>query len=616
MRKLTFLFVLFLLLGYSVQAQSTAFTYQGYLTDSSGGITDTCNFQFSMYDAASSGSQIGSTQAVSSVTVDEGRFATQLDFGSNAFDGSLRYLEIAVQCTGDGSFTTLAPRQTLSPSPCSIYSSSAPWSGLTGVPPGFADDIDDIGDDWNSLSNIPSGFADGIDNVGTGTPGWALTGNAGTTPGTNFIGTTDDVALEFHVNGIRGLRIEPATNLNATTINVIGGYSGNTVGSDVVGATIFGGGQALDGSNLYPNTVLGDYSTISGGELNTVSSNLGTIGGGFGNTVSVTIGTIGGGGDNTASGGGSTIGGGERNTALSLYSTLGGGYYNMVTGYVSTIAGGAANVIFDDYGVIAGGDGNRAGSDDSDATTAPYASVGGGGGNISGGELSTVGGGYTNQAGGLASTVPGGALNQALGEMSFAAGRQAIADDNGAFVWSDSRDTDVNSPGTDTFNVSAQGGIWLGTGTSPSITSGRFIDTDTGAYLTTGGAWTNSSDRNSKTNFEAVDTQAVLEQVIAMPITTWNYLAEGEYVQHMGPMAQDFQAAFSLGADETSISTIDADGMALAAIQGLYDVVQEKDSQIVALQRYVVIIGGVALIALLGMAYLLIDRRRGQVQAA
>ena len=55
-------------------------------------------------------------------------------------------------------------------------------------------------------------------------------------------------------------------------------------------------------------------------------------------------------------------------------------------------------------------------------------------------------------------------------------------------------------------------------------------------------------------------------------------------IRHIGPMAQDFYAAFGVGEDDRHISTVDADGVALAAIQGLYQVVQDKDAAIASLQ--------------------------------
>lgn len=79
--------------------------------------------------------------------------------------------------------------------------------------------------------------------------------------------------------------------------------------------------------------------------------------------------------------------------------------------------------------------------------------------------------------------------------------------------------------------------------------------------------WTCSSDKTLKENFQAVDTEKVLEAVVNLPVTTWN--VKGSKVRQIGPSAQDFYAAFQLGEGDKSINTTDAQGVALAAIQGL-----------------------------------------------
>jgi hypothetical protein len=84
-----------------------------------------------------------------------------------------------------------------------------------------------------------------------------------------------------------------------------------------------------------------------------------------------------------------------------------------------------------------------------------------------------------------------------------------------------------------------------------------------------------------------VSTAAILERVSKMPIQQWRFKAEAENVKHVGPMAQDFRAAFGLGAHETAIATVDADGVALAAIQGLNEVVKEKEARIATLEKSV-----------------------------
>jgi hypothetical protein len=99
------------------------------------------------------------------------------------------------------------------------------------------------------------------------------------------------------------------------------------------------------------------------------------------------------------------------------------------------------------------------------------------------------------------------------------------------------------------------------------------------------GTITPNSDRNAKTDFTAVDPAAVLDCVAKLPIQQWRFKAEPEGVKHVGPMAQDFRSAFGLGENPTAIATVDADGVALAAIQGLNQKLDKRDAQIQALKR-------------------------------
>ena len=92
-----------------------------------------------------------------------------------------------------------------------------------------------------------------------------------------------------------------------------------------------------------------------------------------------------------------------------------------------------------------------------------------------------------------------------------------------------------------------------------------------------------SSDRNVKEGFESVDPREILAAVAALPIERWSY--KGETVRHLGPMAQDFAAAFGLGADDRHIFPLDAAGVALAALQGLDGLVQTQEARIEALER-------------------------------
>jgi endosialidase-like protein len=91
------------------------------------------------------------------------------------------------------------------------------------------------------------------------------------------------------------------------------------------------------------------------------------------------------------------------------------------------------------------------------------------------------------------------------------------------------------------------------------------------------------SDRNLKESLAPVDPRVVLGAVVALPIERWSY--RGETARHLGPMAQDFAAAFDLGADDRHIFPLDAGGVALAAIQGLHELVQTQAARLEALER-------------------------------
>jgi hypothetical protein len=95
-----------------------------------------------------------------------------------------------------------------------------------------------------------------------------------------------------------------------------------------------------------------------------------------------------------------------------------------------------------------------------------------------------------------------------------------------------------------------------------------------------------TSDRNAKENFAPVDARQVLAKVACIPMTEWNYKTDSPDVRHLGPMAQDFRAAFGLdGADDRHISVIDEGGVALTAIQGLNQKLDDKDAEIQTLKQ-------------------------------
>src|ERR1035437_3040477 len=709
----------------TARAQGTAFTYQGRLNDGGNAASGKYDFRFKLYADPSGTTQIGASYLTNALPVTNGLFITTIDFGGGIFNGSNYWLEVDVKTNGAGSYAVLTPLHSVTPAPYAVFANTA--SNLLGTLPAAQ-----IGGTVlnASLPGSPSfsgivaatSFAGNGANV-TGvnavalnglsaTNFWQTGGNSGTTPGTQFVGTTDNQALEFKVNRSRALRLEP----NATSPNVIGGYSGNYTAAGLAGAVISGGGL-----NGYTNSIFADYSAIGGGAFNTIQTNASystigggnqntiltgatysTIGGGYGHTIQTsafdsTIGggrintiqasaydsTIGGGHVNTiqfnayysAIGGGifntiqtgandstigggyqnmiqtgandSTIGGGDGNTILpnAYYSAIGGGYFNAIQTSAddSTIGGGNGNTIqtnatFSTIGggyqntiqtnayesTIGGGYGNTiqtnayysaigGGVNNAIQTNAQYSTIGGGVNNtiqtnayysaIGGGlnntiqpnaPVSTIGGGYGNtiqtnaqfspirgghhntiQTNGQFAVIPGGRLNLAT-NYAFAAGFNARATNTGAFVWSDSTGTLTASTNANSVTMRASGGFRFFTGTGT-----------VGASLAAGGtAWGVISDRNAKKNFQPLDGLEVLEKLSAIPVQHWNYKWEpDDAVPHIGPMAQDFKSAFYPGRDDKSITTLEFDGVELAAIQGLNRKLNEKDAEIQNLEK-------------------------------
>jgi hypothetical protein len=414
-----------------------------------------------------------------SVGVTNGLFNTTLDFGPGVFGGDARWLDIAVRTNGGSAFTPLAPRQALTAAPYALtatqvtgliadaqlpdniarlnanqtFSGTVTFGPAAGppfiIPPIYTNVI---------VSNLNAGNADTVDGKHA-KDFWQLAGNAGTTAGTDFLGTTDNQPLEFKVNNTRVFRFEP----NAASPNVLAGFSGNFVQGGIVGAAIGGGGTA--GSI---NQVLSDYGTIGGGVFNQILPNStdGTIGGGSQNNVGDADSTIGGGQQNGIAPGAfkSTIGGGSLNSVGSKYSVVSGGDDNsiMASGAWDAIGGGGGNTIEGpvSHATIAGGSGQIIG------VQADSATIAGGQDNVilSNAQYSAIGGGLTNVIGASAfyATIPGGVSNEAFGTFSFAAGQRAQALHNGTFVWADSTAADFSSTANNQFLIRAWGGVGIG----------------------------------------------------------------------------------------------------------------------------------------------------------
>jgi hypothetical protein len=102
---------------------------------------------------------------------------------------------------------------------------------------------------------------------------------------------------------------------------------------------------------------------------------------------------------------------------------------------------------------------------------------------------------------------------------------------------------------------------------------------DGSGNVTIAGTLTESSDVTRKHEFGAVDAEGVLERVLELPLTTWSYRDDAPGVRHLGPMAQDFHAAFGLGASDKGLSPRDVASVALAAVQGLHQQVETLERQ-------------------------------------
>lgn len=448
------------------RAQGTAFTYQGRLNDGANPANGTYDLRFSIYDSTNNpGIFIAGPLTNAATSVSNGLFAATLDFGAGVFDGAPRFLEIAVRTNGGGVFIVLTPRQALTPTPYAIFAntasnllgtvSSGQLSGPYSGPVQFNNGADSFNGTFVGQffgSTFTGGtFTGNFLGSGSGLfDVWHTGGNAGTTAGVNFLGTTDQQPLELKVGGQRVLRLEPDPRGLAAG-NLIGGFTNNLIEQPAGGGNFIGGGGIGGGANIIHSNSSGVFigagsanqigpfvndAVIVAGIVNTIAPNSyrSFIGDGYGNTngPSSFDGFIGGGdynwiGTNSYEnfiGGGyqnilgpnnyeSAIVGGALNTILSMYTTsfVGGGYANSVSsnGYTAAIVGGEFNTNNANVSFIGGGQQN-------------FIDAGAGSGTIPGGTLntiqanafsSTIGGGYGNtiQGGGFNSIIGGGFTN-------------------------------------------------------------------------------------------------------------------------------------------------------------------------------------------------------------
>ena len=217
-------------------AQTSAFTYQGRLTDNNGLCNGHYDLTFQLFDASASGNQVGITVTNANQTLTSGLFSGVLNFGAGAFTGADRWLQIGVRTNGSGgAFATLNPRQMLTPSPYARYAPNAAAatmannvaansvtgtgiqnSTITAAKISSGQVVKSLNGLYDSVTlsagaNVTvSPRGNGIQLSAADAIRWSLTGNSGTTAGVNFLGTADNKPLELRANNMPALTLTPS----------------------------------------------------------------------------------------------------------------------------------------------------------------------------------------------------------------------------------------------------------------------------------------------------------------------------------------------------------------------------------------------------------------------
>jgi hypothetical protein len=334
-----------------------------------------------------------------------------------------------------------------------------------------------------------------------------------------------------------------------------------------------GAGSFIGANNS--NVAAGNYSGIVSGQNNLACGGWSGVMVGFGNETDGESDFIGGGYLNVDGGSfDNVIAGGEDNNNGGINSLIGGGSFNKLTSLCTPSSGGCSSSGGDGTAIVAGfnnsingaklntGNGSIIGAGKANGMTGQWSAIVSGSNNDVTADDGFIGGGSGNLVSAKNATIPGGLNNIASGVGSFAAGSGAEALGDGSFVWSDSTKSPVvKSTAKNQFLARASGGVIFYSDIAES----------TGVKLAQGsGSWSNLSDRAVKSEIVPVDGSTVLAKVAALPVSEWSYTAQGTGIRHIGPMAQDFYAAFQVGEDNRHITTIDEGGVALAAIKGLH----------------------------------------------
>lgn len=459
-------------------------------------------------------------------------------------------------------------------------------------------------------------FNDGVSGLAVLSPTQPLTATpyASYASAARGVTTESNQPVQLTINGSPVLRITAANDpVAGHTVNLVGGSAANIISNGYVGGFIGGGG-----SSIYPNRVGGNYASVIGGVLNTASGLVSTAMGngatasgdystamGFYTSASANYSTamgnttIASGSGSTAMGLYTTASGGYsttmgRNTTASGYSSTAMGYYTSASGESSTAIGHHSKATH--YAIGAGyfAQANHSGSfvwADSTSDT-PFAS------SAANQFLIRASNGV-----GINTTNPGAMLQ--LGDVNRPNSQGMIRLASRAGVGEASRYWDIGVP-EDDFAINGKffsfviddpllglipevvvrwdtGNVGIGT-TNPvsklhvigdaTFSSGNAGPNQNVSWVPGNASWSFTSDRNSKDRVAPVDTQFVLEKVARLPINEWSYIGYDQ--RHIGPMAQDFHAQFPLNPDDKSLNDADLHGVALAAIQGLNQKVEDR----------------------------------------
>jgi hypothetical protein len=604
------LFSAFVLLAFSLQplafSQATAFTYQGRLNANGAPVNGNYDLTFSLFDAGTGGNLLAGPLTNSATSLSNGLFTVTLDFG-NQFSGAGRWLEIAARTNSGGAFTTLSPRQQLTPTPYAVQSVNAAAAGSVA-----ASNI------TGSLtaSQLPSGV------VTNGASGVSFTG----TFSGNGVGLSNlSLAL------LSGGTINPPlfhgsfsgdgsalTNLNASQLTSgtvppgvlagsgVSGHSSFQFGADLAGQDVNAGKIGYEAFSPDSLDIVGAGTTASnrkirvwaegGANFTGPVSATSLSGNGSGltnlNASQLTSGNVGdallssnvalraGGnafsGNQSVTGGSVGIGITSTNFPLNLGQTLGDKLALYDDGNGQSYGFGITN-----FGLQIHADTPQAdiifGTGKS--TNLSEAMRIKGNGNVGIGNSSPISPlSFANTVGDKISLYSSSSTN------SFGF---AIAPSELQFH-TDTSASDIvfgSGSGTNfTENMRIRGNGYVGIGLAPYYLPATYLVVGPpaiggGAYCD-GNQWYSTSDRNIKKNFAAIDPAEILDQVVSLPIQSWSYKVRPG-AKHIGPVAQDFHAAFGLnGADDTHISTVDEGGVVLAAIQGLNQKLEQKETEI------------------------------------